>query len=60
MPDGDGYEFTVKTELDFATAERKTWELLKDEGFGVLTGIDLRSTLKEKLGAELGSGVNEP
>ncbi len=52
MPDGDGYEFTVKTVLDFATAERKTRELLKEEGFGVLTEIDVRSTLKEKLGAD--------
>ena len=52
MPENHGYEFTVKTQLNFAAAERKTRELLKEEGFGVLTEIDIRSTIKEKLGAE--------
>ena len=52
MPDTDSYEFTIMTELDFPAAERRTRELLKEEGFGVLTEIDVRATMKEKLGAE--------
>ena len=47
-----GYEFTVDTPLDFEEAEQRTRELLKEEGFGVLTEIDVRSTLKEKLGED--------
>lgn len=44
-----GYEFTVDIPLGFEAAEQRTRELLKEEGFGVLTEIDVRSTLKEKL-----------
>ena len=52
MPENDGYEFSIKTQLDFPAAERKTRELLKEEGFGVLTEIDVRATMKEKLDAD--------
>jgi len=47
-----GYEFTVDTPLGFEDAEQRTRELLKEEGFGVLTEIEVRSTLKEKLGED--------
>ena len=47
-----GYEFTVDVTLGFQAAEQRTRELLKEEGFGVLTEIDVRSTLKEKLGED--------
>jgi uncharacterized protein (DUF302 family) len=46
------YELAVETDLDFETAERRTRELLQGEGFGVLTEIDVRATLRAKLGAE--------
>jgi uncharacterized protein (DUF302 family) len=46
------YEFIVEVPLPFEAAEQRTRELLKEEGFGVLTEIDVRSTLKEKLGAD--------
>ena len=46
------YEFTVEVPLLFEAAEQRTRQLLKDEGFGVLTEIDVRTTLKEKLGAD--------
>lgn len=46
------YEFTVEVPLPFEAAEQRTRELLKEEGFGVLTEIDVRGTLKEKLGAD--------
>ncbi|MHB8689449.1 MAG: DUF302 domain-containing protein [Candidatus Dormibacteraceae bacterium] len=47
-----GYEFIVDTPLGFQEAEQRTRDLLKEEGFGVLTEIDVRSTLKEKLGED--------
>ena len=47
-----GYGFAVETRLGFEEAERKVRELLKDEGFGVLTEIDVKNTLKEKLQVE--------
>ena len=46
------YEFTVDVALGFQDAEQRTRDLLKGEGFGVLTEIDVRSTLVEKLGED--------
>ena len=46
------YGMAVATKLPFEVAERKVRELLKHEGFGVLTEIDVRETLKEKLQVE--------
>ena len=39
-------------EQDFEQVLARVPEVLKREGFGVLTRIDVRSTLREKLGAE--------
>ena len=47
-----GYRFSVDTGLDVGAAEARVKELLKEEGFGVLTEIDVRATMKEKLGEE--------
>jgi uncharacterized protein (DUF302 family) len=44
--------FAVDTKLGVEAAEALTRELLKEEGFGVLTEIDVRATLREKLGME--------
>lgn len=46
------YGFSVETELSVAEAEARVRELLKSEGFGVLTEIDVQQTLKEKLDAD--------
>ncbi len=37
---------------DYDSAVEKVTEALKEEGFGVLTEIDVKSTLKEKLDAD--------
>ncbi|HXH95668.1 MAG TPA: DUF302 domain-containing protein [Gaiellaceae bacterium] len=47
-----GYTLAGTTSLPFADAIARVRETLKEEGFGVLTEIDVRATLREKLGAE--------
>jgi uncharacterized protein (DUF302 family) len=48
-----GYGLTVKTWLNYTEALDAVTALLKTEGFGVLTEIDVRATLKAKLGVEM-------
>ena len=43
------YGIKVTVPLSYNAAVRRTTEALKDQGFGVLTTIDVRQTLKEKL-----------
>ncbi|MVU78021.1 DUF302 domain-containing protein [Nocardia sp. ET3-3] len=38
---------------DFADAVERTRKALSDQGFGVLTEIDVTATLRQKLGAEM-------
>jgi len=42
-------EITVRLQADYATALMRTIDALKAEGFGVLTEIDVKETLKKKL-----------
>ena len=46
------YYFTTTTKGSFETIEAKVIELLKDEGFGVLTEIDMKQTLKAKMNVD--------
>lgn len=48
----NSYGFTRKLEIPFAQAVELTTEALKKEGFGVLTEIDMKAKLKEKLGVD--------
>jgi uncharacterized protein (DUF302 family) len=43
------YYFSKKTALGFEVAIEKVTEGLKSEGFGILTEIDVKETLKKKL-----------
>lgn len=47
-----GYGFSVEVDIPVDEADAKVRQLLKEEGFGVLTEIDVRSTLKQKLDVE--------
>ena len=43
------YGIRVTVPLSYSTAVSRTTEALKEQGFGVLTTIDVQQTLKEKL-----------
>ena len=43
------YYFSTVTDLNYEDAIAKTTEELKKEGFGVLTEIDVKTTLKNKI-----------
>lgn len=43
------YHFSKTLDLSFDEAIEKTTAVLKEEGFGVLTEIDIKETLKKKL-----------
>jgi len=45
-----GFKSTLK--LPYEVALEKTTEALKAEGFGVLTSIDVKETMKKKLGVD--------
>jgi len=46
---GTNYGFRVELPLTFDQAVEKTVSALKEQGFGVLTEINVRETLKQKL-----------
>ena len=46
------YGFGVKLDISYEEAVERAVAALKDEGFGVLTEIDVKATLKKKLNAD--------
>jgi len=47
------YGMTVRTAAPFAEAVARVREALKAQGFGVLTEIDVRATMREKIGEDM-------
>lgn len=46
------YHFSVTVHEDFSSAVERTKQALADQGFGIVSEIDLAATLREKLGIE--------
>ncbi len=46
------YYFAKTLEISFEDAIRRTTEALRQEGFGIITEIDVRDTLKKKINTE--------
>jgi uncharacterized protein (DUF302 family) len=51
------YGFSREVPLPYEKALERITEELKKEGFGVLTTIDVRETLKNKLGVDFGKYI---
>ncbi|MEU5111451.1 DUF302 domain-containing protein [Streptomyces longwoodensis] len=47
------YDRTVRLDADFDTAVTAVRKALADQGFGILTEIDVKATLKTKLGHDM-------
>jgi uncharacterized protein (DUF302 family) len=47
------YGMTITTASPFAETVAKVRDALREQGFGVLTEIDVRATMQDKLGAEM-------
>ncbi len=47
------YGITITTDLSFDDAVARTREALQEQGFGVLTEIDVQATLKNKLDLDM-------
>lgn len=45
----EAYGLSRRTSLSYEQADARVRELLKEQGFGVLTEIDVQATLKQKL-----------
>jgi uncharacterized protein (DUF302 family) len=47
------YDLSITLDLPYQKAVAAVRAALKEQGFGVLTEIDVRATMREKLGAEM-------
>ena len=50
--------FRTTVATDLATARQRLEAALKEQGFGVLTEVDVQATFKAKLDVELGSSIS--
>ena len=48
----DEYAFTVHLDIPYEAARERTEAALKEQGFGVITEIDMRATMRQKLDVE--------
>ena len=48
-----GYCISIPIEAPFAEGTARVRDALKAQGFGVLTEIDMRATLRDKLGEDM-------
>jgi uncharacterized protein (DUF302 family) len=46
------FTYRIETDLPYEDAIERVTETLKDQGFGVLTRIDMRQTLQDKIGVD--------
>ncbi|WP_026535182.1 DUF302 domain-containing protein [Arthrobacter sp. H14] len=53
------YTHTVTVNLSYADAVERTKEALSEQGFGILSEIDVRSTFENKLGTEAGDELGD-
>ncbi len=49
------YALTITLDTDPTDAERRVRAALQDQGFGILSEIDVETTLHEKLGEDIGA-----
>jgi uncharacterized protein (DUF302 family) len=52
MSESKNYGYRTRLDMPFEEAVERTTAALKEEGFGVLTEIDVKATLKKKLDAD--------
>ena len=48
----DQYAFTIHLDIPYEDARELTEAALRDQGFGVITEIDMRATMRQKLDVE--------
>lgn len=53
------YTNSVTVPLPYAEAVARTRQALADQGFGILTEIDVKATFTTKLGAEAGEAIGD-
>lgn len=53
------YTNTITVDLSYAVAVERTKEALSEQGFGILSEIDVRSTFEKKLGAGAGDELGD-
>ncbi len=52
MSEAASYAFTAKLDVPYEEAMELVTAALKEEGFGVLTEIDVKTTMKQKIDAD--------